>query len=105
MIFSATGRAAFARVSVVVMRPCSRRFVTRLRSVARRCHGLRPSFDPDLRCRIYPVSFLLAWHPPAPQSNGGANFFASASESILDECSRSDDLVSRSLPQKIAVAI
>ena len=60
MIFSATGRAAFARVSVVVMRPCSRRFVTRLRSVARRCHGLRPSFDPDLRCRISPVSFLPA---------------------------------------------
>src|ERR1700742_1582134 len=52
IIFSAIGRAAFARVSVVVIRPCSRRFVTRLRSVARRCHGLRPSFDPDLRCRI-----------------------------------------------------
>src|ERR1700742_1181309 len=60
IIFSAIGRVAFARVSVVVMRPCSRRFVTRLRSVARRCHGLRPSFDPDLRCRISPVSFFAA---------------------------------------------
>src|SRR5258708_795617 len=52
MIFSATGRAAFARVSVVVIRPCSKRLVTRFRNVARRCHGLRPSFDPDFRCRI-----------------------------------------------------
>src|SRR5277367_1993083 len=53
MIFSATGRAALARVSVVVMRPCSNKLVTRLRSVARRCHGLRPSFDPDFKCRIF----------------------------------------------------
>src|SRR5262249_40270740 len=57
MIFSATGRAAFARVIVVVMRPCSSRLVTRFRSVARRCHGLRPSFDPDFRCRIFPFPF------------------------------------------------
>jgi hypothetical protein len=56
IIFSATGRVAFARVSVVVMRPCSKRLVTRLRSVARRCHGLRPRFDPDFRCRmLYPL--------------------------------------------------
>jgi hypothetical protein len=55
MIFSATGRAAFARVSVVVIRPCSNKLFTRFRSVARRCDGLRPSFDPELRCRIvYP---------------------------------------------------
>src|SRR5215470_14840321 len=52
MSFSATGRAALARVKVVVMRPCSNRFVTRLRNVARRCHGLRSSFEPDVRCRI-----------------------------------------------------
>src|SRR5208337_2057348 len=52
IIFSATGRVALARVSVVLMRPCSNRLVTRLRSVARRCHGLRPSFDPDFRCLI-----------------------------------------------------
>jgi hypothetical protein len=58
IIFSATGRVAFARVSVVVIRPCSNKLVTRLRSVARRCDGLRPSFDPELRCRIvYPFSF------------------------------------------------
>src|SRR5215470_7956268 len=37
MIFSATGRVALARVSVVVMR---------------RCQGLRPSLDPDFRCRM-----------------------------------------------------
>src|SRR5882672_3170382 len=36
IIFSATGRAAFARVNVVVMRPCSNRLVTRLRNTARR---------------------------------------------------------------------
>src|SRR5271154_258044 len=59
MIFSATGRAALARVSVVVMRPCSNKFVTRLRSVARRCHGLRPSFDPDFKCRIVLYSYLF----------------------------------------------
>src|ERR1700680_1654909 len=57
IIFSATGRAALARVTVVVIRPCANKLVTRLRSVARRCHGLRPSFDPDFKCRIaYPVS-------------------------------------------------
>jgi hypothetical protein len=56
MIFSATGRVAFARVRVVVIRPCSNKFVTRFRSVARRCEGFRPSFDPELRCRIvYPL--------------------------------------------------
>src|SRR5882672_6484972 len=61
IIFSATGRAAFARVTVVVIRPCSKRLVTRFRSVARRCHGLRPSFDPDFRCRMsrrYPLAVL-----------------------------------------------
>src|SRR5579863_8743219 len=100
MIFSATGRAAFARVSVVVMRPCSRRFVTRLRSVARRCHGLRPSFDPDLRCRISSVSFLLAWHLPALQSYVGANFFRRDSESILDRCSQIDELFSRAFRER-----
>src|ERR1700716_1405724 len=52
IIFSATGRAALARVKVVVMRPCSNRLVTRARKVARRWDGLRPSFDPDLRCRM-----------------------------------------------------
>src|SRR5271155_2693436 len=58
IIFSATGRVAFARVKVVVIRPCSNKLVTRFRSVARRCDGLRPSFDPELRCRIvYPFSF------------------------------------------------
>jgi hypothetical protein len=58
IIFSATGRVAFARVSVVVIRPCSNKFVTRFRRVARRCDGLRPSFDPELRCRIvYPFNF------------------------------------------------
>jgi hypothetical protein len=42
----------------VVIRPCSNKLVTRFRSVARRCDGLRPSFDPELRCRIvYPFSF------------------------------------------------
>jgi hypothetical protein len=43
---------------VVVIRPCSNKLVTRFRSVARRCDGLRPSFDPELRCRIvYPFTF------------------------------------------------
>src|ERR1700722_17917112 len=61
IIFSATGRAAFARVSVVVIRPCSKRLVTRLRRVARRCQGLRPSLEPDLKCRIVvPLEFLKA---------------------------------------------
>src|ERR1700684_1300781 len=93
MIFSATGRAAFARVSVVVMRPCSRRFVTRLRSVARRCHGLRPSFDPDLRCRISPVSFLPPWHLPAPQSFGDANFYVEILRASIPDAFRSTRLV------------
>src|SRR5580704_10278239 len=90
IIFSTNGRAAFARVSVVVIRPCSRRFVTRLRSVARRCHGLRPSFDPDLRCRISPVSFLPPWHLPAPQSQCGANFVCRDSEGIHSGCLQID---------------
>src|SRR6266852_3408565 len=59
MIFSATGRVALARVRVVVMRPCSNRLVTRLRKVARRCHGLRPSFDPDFKCRMASLSLYL----------------------------------------------
>src|SRR5262249_54634361 len=59
IIFSATGRAAFARVSVVVIRPCSSKFVTRFRNVARRCHGLRPSFEREFRCRI--TLFLCVW--------------------------------------------
>ena len=46
-------QAAFARVSVVVMRPCSKRLVTRPRSTARRCHGFLPSFDPDFKCRMF----------------------------------------------------
>src|SRR5215467_16048678 len=62
IIFSATGRAALARVNVVVIRPWSSRLVTRFRRVARRCHGLRPSLDPDLPCRILygPLSGLQA---------------------------------------------
>src|SRR5205807_5760869 len=46
------GRAALARVSVVVMRPCWSRFVTRLRKTARRWSGCLPRFDPELRCRM-----------------------------------------------------
>src|SRR5580704_16821249 len=34
------------------MRPCSKRLVTRLRRVARRCQGLRPSLEPDFKWRI-----------------------------------------------------
>src|SRR5258708_18247625 len=64
IIFSATGRAAFARVSVVVIRPCSNRLVTRLRSTARRCAGCFPSFEPELRCRIaYIVPCRLTVRP------------------------------------------
>ena len=50
IIFSAIGRAAFARRIVVWMRSFSMRFVTRLRSTARRCAGCLPSLEPDLRC-------------------------------------------------------
>src|ERR1700676_2798941 len=55
---SARGRAAFARTTVVWMRSFSIRFVTRLRKVARRCAGLRPSLKPDLRCLILAVRGL-----------------------------------------------
>src|ERR1700675_1466011 len=73
MIFSATGRVAFARVSVVVIRPCSKRLVTRLRKVARRCEGLRPSFDPELRCRIVvPYRFVRSAAPGSKRES----FFA-----------------------------
>src|SRR3954454_24821971 len=65
IIFSATRRAALARVSVVVMRPCSNRLVTRFRSVARRCQGLRPSLEPDLRCRIFRFPFFAEAEPSA----------------------------------------
>src|SRR5262249_11693998 len=65
MIFSATGLVALARVSVVVMRPCSNRLVTRLRRVARRCHGLRPSLDPDFRCRMFLLPQILLLEGPS----------------------------------------
>src|ERR1700682_3344884 len=80
MIFSATGRVAFARVKVVVIRPCCSRLVTRLRNVARRCHGLRPSFDPDLRCRIVLSLYPLIVRPL--QSDG---FFRSRRRGLARE--------------------
>src|SRR5579872_4964662 len=52
IIRSTNGRVALARRMVVVMRSFSMTLVTRLRKVARRCAGLRPSFDPELRCRM-----------------------------------------------------
>src|SRR5262252_1888719 len=65
MIFSTTGRAALARVSVVVMRPCCSRLVTRLRNTARRWSGCLPSFDPELRCRMVdPFTFLQGAKAP-----------------------------------------
>src|SRR5690349_12443309 len=65
IIFSATGRAALARVSVVVMRPCWSRLVTRLRKTARRWSGCLPSFDPELRCRmVFPFTFLQGRSAP-----------------------------------------
>ena len=44
--YGLTTVGTFARVTVVVMRSFSMTLVTRLRSVARRCAGWRPSFDP-----------------------------------------------------------
>src|SRR5260370_380624 len=52
IMLPAIGRAALARVSVVVIRPCSNKLVTRLRSTARRWAGCFPSLEPELRCRI-----------------------------------------------------
>src|ERR1700674_5445660 len=60
IIRSTSGRVALARLMVVVMRSRSMTLVTRLRSVARRCAGLRPSFDPELRCRIASLAGLQA---------------------------------------------
>ena len=58
MIRSTSGRVAFARRSVVVMRSRSMTLVTRLRNVARRCAGLRPSLDPEFKMSHVSVPLL-----------------------------------------------
>src|SRR2546428_10681669 len=69
IIFSATGRAALARVNVVVIRPCSNRLVTRLRSTARRWAGCFPSFEPEFRCRI---AYIVPYSPMFSSDAGAA---------------------------------
>src|SRR3989454_11693060 len=74
IIFSATGRAALARVSVVVIRPCSNRLVTRLRSTARRWAGCFPSFEPEFRCRI---AYIVPYSPMFSSDAGAAVWLGS----------------------------
>src|SRR5712692_1105284 len=70
MTRSTSGRAAFARASVVVTRSRSMTLVTRFRRVARRWAGLRPSLKPYLRCRM--VARPRAYSPAVSSGVGGA---------------------------------
>src|ERR1700721_2136679 len=73
------------------MRSFSIRFVTKLRSTARRCAGCFPSFDPDLRCLIvayrgsrdFPRDYIAV---ASPSEGGGAVWLGSGGQ-IIRPCS------------------
>src|SRR5438093_863335 len=58
MSFSTKGRTSLAFSTVVIIRPCSKRALAKLRFSAKRWLALRPSFRPAFKCRIVGISVV-----------------------------------------------